>query len=137
MEREQTVWHNRMASWTPADNDELRFALKSFDIPVDEHRWPYTLAADFWRRHGPNYAEWNRAQASTALQREADEQGVSIYFLYGLFALAYMAGTGLNPDFAVLVAVANSPVLREPFELLRTSDLRFPTFWLPIEGDKT
>jgi hypothetical protein len=134
MERELTTMHNRMTSWTPADNDELRFALKSFNIPVDEHRWPYTYATDFYRSHGPGH-DWNRSEASVALQRVANEQGVSLQYLYGLFALAYMAGTGLNPDFAVLVAIANSPVLREPFELLRASSLRFPTFWLPIDEE--
>ena len=135
MELEKTLMHNRLTTWDTKDNKALRAELKRFGIPVDEHRWTATLAADFWRAHGPHRGDINRSEAIRAIREYAEENGISGEYLHGLFALAYMAGTGLNPAFAVLAAVAVSPVLREPFELLEAARLRFPTFWLPI-GDE-
>jgi hypothetical protein len=122
---------NRMVEWSELDNRVIYATLKSMGIPVYD-RWPTTYACDFYRKHGPAYVT-TRSEATAAIQRIAREEGISSDYLFGLFALGYMVGTGLNPDFAVAVSIATSPIVREPFELLAQSQLSFSTFWKPID----
>lgn len=115
----------RIASWTIEDTARLRIHLAKFDIALEEHRVPYTLAVDFYRNHGMPEVR-TRSEASERIKRIADNAGASHEFMYALLMLCYLVQDGITTGYPTALAIANDEAIREPFEIVHRLNVTLP-----------
>lgn len=120
---------NTAVAWSDTDSARVRHLLDiEFDIPVSTERWPNTYAYDFLRNHG--MYSGNRADASQIVDQVTEKWGTSREFVLCIFAMAYLVQDSLNLGYAMAVAIANSPSVREPWELVFDLGLGYE-LWMP------
>lgn len=135
-EIEQLLARERARTWGKAETDYVRQELGRMGVfwGIRNLRFPYRMACEFYRSHASTDVDTIQ-RATHAMKHHAREWDVSEEFVNCMCALGFLAQDTINQGFAMAVAVANSPVVAEPFILVYKMGLKTP-FWEPATEEE-